>query len=121
MLVRSLVSLSRALLFAALTVALVATGFGHRIATPQDQALVLTLATGATSADFCGDTGPDDHAGQDCLACQITGTAALPPRSAALAALVPSPAAPITPPRDRRIPVAAVDPAHRPQGPPALA
>ena len=115
-----LARLHRLALLVALAVSLTATGFAHRAPSAQDQALVTALAMGAGVADFCGDM-PKGHAkaGTDCLACQITGSADLPPFAAAplpaglvlLAALAPPAEAPAGPgPRD---------PGHSPQGPPA--
>jgi hypothetical protein len=72
--------LYRTLLLVALTVALVGTGFAHRVTAVEDQALAFVLATGATAADICDDATPgDDHRGPSCLACQIAGGADLPP------------------------------------------
>ena len=84
MLVRVILSLHRAMLLATLFVALVATGFAHRMPTPQDEALAFALANGASLADICGDSGGDDHRGGECLACQISGSADLPPAAQTL-------------------------------------
>lgn len=71
--------LHRTLLLVALTVALVGTGFAHRVTAAEDQVLAFVLATGATAADICDDATPgDDHRGPSCLACQIAGGADLP-------------------------------------------
>ena len=79
MLVKAILSLHRAALVAALAVALVATGIGHRLPSDQEEALAFALANGLTAQDFCGDM-PGDAAktGLHCLACQITGGSDLP-------------------------------------------
>jgi hypothetical protein len=76
--------LHRGLLLVALTIALVGTGFAHRVTTADDQVLAFVLATGATAADICDDATPgDDHRGPSCPACQIAGGADLPAANAA--------------------------------------
>lgn len=72
--------LHRIALLIALTIALVGTGFAHRLSLQDDELLAFVLATGATAADICDDATPgDDHRGPSCLACQIAGGADLPP------------------------------------------
>lgn len=52
------IPLRRMALLVLVTVALVATGFAHRMPTPDSQALEIALANGLTAADLCGDTAP---------------------------------------------------------------
>ncbi len=79
MLTQTLIRMHRLVLLVSLTVALVATGFGHRMPAPSDAALAFALANGATAADFCGDDLDGDGVRDPhCLACQIAGTADLP-------------------------------------------
>jgi hypothetical protein len=81
--------LHRLALLVALAVSLTATGFAHQIEAPdQAAAKAFALANGATAADLCGNgTSGDSHADARCLACQIAGTAGLPPASGALSDL----------------------------------
>jgi hypothetical protein len=73
-------SLQRLLVLAALTVALVATGFAHRLPSADDAALQAFLLTGGDLADLCSDADGDGRADHDdCPACQIAGGADLPP------------------------------------------
>ncbi|MBL9053299.1 MAG: hypothetical protein JNN02_06170 [Tabrizicola sp.] len=107
-------------LMALLTVALVATGFAHRMPSQEDQALELAVANGLTAADLCGDTTPGKaHAGPHCLACQIAGTADLPPDLSDLQDLDLVFLATISAPRESRLVARVLDPANSPQGPPA--
>jgi hypothetical protein len=120
MLVKAILSLHRAVLLAALTLALVATGFAHRMPGAQDGALALALANGVSLEDFCGD-GPDGKArgGAPCLACQISGSADLPPAQDTLIRLELAFAAATIAPRESRAVARTLDPANAPQGPPA--
>ena len=121
MLVRVILSLHRAMLLATLFVALVATGFAHRMPTPQDEALAFALANGASLADICGDSGGDDHRGGECLACQISGSADLPPAAQTLIDLELAFHAAVIASRESRAQGRVVDSANRPQGPPVAA
>lgn len=111
--------LHRVALLVAVSVALVATGYGHRMPTAQDQALVSALANGATLADFCG-TNPDQGGGHEvpCLACQITASAHAPGLPSALIDLELAVAVQLIAPLDRHAILRPSDPANRPQGPP---
>lgn len=112
--------LHRVALLVTLTVALAATGMAHRLPTAQDQALAFALANGASLADFCGDVpGGDAHPAPDCVACQITAGADLPPGGGGFDLLPRVLIAGLTAPRPSPVLVPTVDPAHRPQGPPA--
>ena len=119
MLVRLVLSLHRVVLLAALTVALVGTGFAHRVAAPQDDALAFALANGISLADICGDDlDAGRHAGAECQACQIAGAADLPPLTGVRIDLELAFHAAVVAPREVRSILHAPDPAHRPQGPP---
>ena len=110
--------LHRAVLLAVLTVALVATGFAHRMQADQDEALAFALQNGVSLADICGDLGKTPHSGSECQACQISGTADLPPLTGARIDLELAFHADVIAPREIRAVALSVDPAHRPQGPP---
>ena len=119
MLVKPLLSLHRVVLFAALTLALVATGFAHRMPGAQDEAVAYAVANGLSLADLCGgDFGDAGAHAPPCLACQIAGSADLPPASGHLIRLELAFHARIIAPRESRAVAAVLDPAHTPQGPP---
>lgn len=119
MLARLAHSLHRVILLVALTFALVGTGFAHRIAAPKDDALAYALANGISLADICGsDLKGAPHAGTDCQACQIAGTADLPPLTRARIDLELAFEATLGAPQEIRSVRRATDPAHRPQAPP---
>lgn len=119
MLGKAFLSLHRVLLLAALTVALVATGFAHRTPSAADQALVVALANGATLADLCADgEAGDQHQGPGCLACQIAGAADLPPMPGDLQRLDLVFLATVTAPRESRVALRVLDLSNAPQGPP---
>lgn len=113
-----LLTVQRLAITLALAVALIATGFAHRVPAPQDPALAFALANGATLADFCGDDPGTGAHGVDCLACQITGSA-VPPAPGPLVALELAFHAKVTAPRKTRALARILDPGHGPQGPPA--
>lgn len=112
------IRLLRMALLALVTLALVATGWGHRAPSSSDEALAFMAATGATPADFCGDIGGDPHRDPLCQACQIAGGVDLPPLPGAI--LVPK--LQVGPARLWPNQVVAIlqarDLAHPPQGPP---
>jgi hypothetical protein len=119
MVMMPLIRLHRLVLLVTLTVALVATGFGHRMPAPQDEALTFALANGATLADFCGDDiGGDGIRDPHCLSCQIVGTADLPTGQQTLIDLNLAFVAATVAPRESRARARVLDPAHTPQGPP---
>lgn len=120
MLTQLLHQFHRLALLVTLAVALTATGFAHHIpAADQAAAQAFALANGATAADLCGDATPgESHADARCLACQIAGTAALPPALGALSdvdftALSRSPA-----PRESRAVARRLNLSYAPQAPP---
>ncbi len=119
MLGKAILTLHRALLLVALTVALVATGFAHRLPSTADQGLALALANGATLQDLCADGSADDqHQGPGCLACQIAGGADLPPALGDLQKLDLVFLAEVTAPRESRTSPRVLDLSNAPQGPP---
>ena len=119
MLVKPRFSLHRVALFVALTLALVATGFAHRMPLVQDEAVAYALANGVPLADLCGsDPGEDGFHAPPCAACQISGSADLVPASGLLIRLELAFHARIIASRESRAVAAVLDPAHTPQGPP---
>ncbi len=124
MLVKAFRNLHRAALVAALALALVATGFGHRLLVPQsatqEVALAFAFANGVPPADFCGSTGGDSRSDPLCLACQISGGADLPPVAETQVDLCPAMTAQVVAPRESRAPARVRDPGHAPQGPPLV-
>jgi hypothetical protein len=120
MMTQALIRMHRLALLVTLTVALVATGFGHRMPAPQDEALAFALANGATLADFCGDDVDGDGVRDPhCLACQIAGAADLPSGTQSLIDLELAFVAATVAPRESRALARVLDPANAPQGPPA--
>jgi len=115
----AVLSLQRLVLVAALTVALVATGFAHRMPSTTDAFLTAYALQTGDIADLCGDLDGDglaDHA--DCPACRIVGSADLPPttqtqRNADLAFV-----AKVIAPRESRAVRLVLDPAHGLRAPP---
>ena len=119
MLVSALSTLHRVLVLVALTVALTATGFAHRMPTADDEALAFAIANGVTLADLCaGDRDGDGQRDVHCMACQIAGSADLPPATPGLIDLELAFVAQVVAPRESRAVAAVLDPSHAPQGPP---
>ncbi len=118
--IRFLVSLHRAALVAAIAIALVATGFAHRMPTAaEDGALAFALQNGISSGDLCGgDPGKSPHPGSECQACQITGAVHLPPLTGVRIDVELAFHAAGIAPLEIRGAARSIDPAHRPQGPP---
>jgi len=121
MLRQAIIRLHRSLILVVLAVALVATGFAHRAPSQTENAVAAMLLAGGSLADLCGDRDPDGAPGHgDCLACQITAAADLPPTSGVAHDLGLVLLAKVAAPRaDRAIP-RRLDPAHGPQGPPTV-
>jgi hypothetical protein len=121
MLRQAAIRVHRTLILAVLAVALVATGFAHRAPSQTENAVAAILLAGGSLADLCGDRGPDSAPGHaDCLACQITAAADLPPATGAVLDLAHVMLAKVAAPRaDCAIP-RRLDPAHGPQGPPTV-
>lgn len=111
-------ALHRVALLVALTVALVATGFAHRVQADQEEALAFALQNGVSLSDICGDMGKSLHPGTECQACQIAGAVDLPKLTGPRIDLELAFQAEVVAPREVRALVHPVDPAHRPQGPP---
>ena len=104
---------------AALTVALVATGFAHRLPSTDDAALSAYALAGGDIADLCGDLDGDglpDHG--DCPACQIAGGADLPPTALTLRDADLAFVAQVVAPRESRAVRAVLDPARGLRAPP---
>ena len=119
MVVKALSSLHRVLLLLALTVALTATGFAHRMPTDQDGALAFALANGADASDFCGGAVGGDRAKTlHCPACQIMARGDIPPESTTMINMEFAFHAPVRAPRLALAFRSIQDPAHRPHGPP---
>lgn len=119
MLSRAFTTLHRALLLLALTVALTATGFAHRVPSAQDEALAYALANGVTLADLCGgNLDGKGHPAPPCLACQIAGSADLPPLTPGVIDLELAFVARVIAPLESRAVARVLDPAHSPQAPP---
>lgn len=120
MLVRTVMPRVRMALLAVLTLALVATGWAHRVPEVPDEALAFMAATGATVADFCGEGGGAKHADPLCQACQIAGGAALPSPAEVMLALDLQVGETGFQPRDRASVARILDHSHAPQGPPVV-
>lgn len=119
MLAQILIRAHRMVLLAVFTVALVATGFAHRMPAPSDEALAFLIANGATPDDFCADDlGGDGARDPHCLACQIAGSADMPPVVQTRISLELAFHAAVVAPQETRALNQSRDPAHRPQGPP---
>jgi hypothetical protein len=119
MVVTALSSLHRALVLLALTVALTATGFAHRMPSAQDGAVAFAIANGVTLADLCaGDLDGDGHRDPHCMACQIAGSADLPPATPGLIDLELAFVASVIAPSESRAVARVLDPSHTPQAPP---
>jgi hypothetical protein len=119
MMVRVFFSLHRVALLVALTVALVATGFAHRMPSAQDEAVTYALANGLSLADLCaGDLDGDGQRDPHCMACQIAGSAGLPPAAPGLIDLEVAFVARVIAPRENRAVARVLDPAHGLRAPP---
>lgn len=115
----AVLSLRRLALLAVLTVALVATGFAHRMPSTDDASLTAYVLAGGDLAELCGDLDGDglpDHS--DCPACQITGNADLPPASLTLRAADLAFVAQVVAPRESRAVRMVLDPARGLRAPP---
>ena len=108
----------RMALLALVTLALVATGWAHRMPDASDEALAFLTVTGATTADFCGDVGGSAHADPLCQACQIAGGLDLPPLAGAVVPLDLRIAKAALRPDHGVVVARALDLSHAPQGPP---
>jgi hypothetical protein len=118
--IQLLVCLHRSVLVAVIAVALVATGFGHRMTTAADEAaLAYAVQNGINLSDLCaGDPGDAAHPGMDCQACQITGSANLPPLTGVRIDVELAFHSAVVAPLEVKGAAHILDRAHRPQGPP---
>lgn len=104
-------------LVALLTLALVATGFGHRMPTVQDAQLEIIAQMGGLTeicADLNGDGIPDD----ECPVCHLTGSADLPPATSSAKRADLAFVAEIVAPRESRAIRVVLDPARGLRAPP---
>lgn len=108
----------RMALLALLTLALVATGWAHRVPEASGEALAFMAATGATAADFCGEVGGGKRADPLCQACQIAGGADLPPRAGVVRLLAMQAGDCALRPQDGVVLARVLDLSRTPQGPP---
>lgn len=103
----------------ALTVALVATGFAHRVPTVADAMLESYVLSGGDLADLCVDADGDgipDHS--DCPACHIVAVADLPAADLAVHDADLAFSAKVVAPRESRALRAVLDPARGMRAPP---
>lgn len=115
-----LMTLHRVVLFATVLVALVATGFAHRMPDVSDDAIEYALQNGISLSDLCGDDlEKSSHSAATCEACQITCASDLPPLTGMAIDLELAFHASVIAPREVRALPSSSDPAHQPQGPPA--
>jgi hypothetical protein len=118
--IRLLVNLHRSALVAAIAVALCATGFAHRLSNVQEKALVVALEVWGGSGDFCGsDPSGRAHHPDVCLACQVIGSALLPPLAEAARSGLPPILVKVSAPRENRSVARVLDVSRASQGPPA--
>lgn len=104
-------------LVALLTLALVATGFGHRMPTAQDAQLEVIAQMGGL-ADICADLNGDGIPDDDCPVCHLTGSADLPPAMPSVRRADLSFVAAVVAPRESRAIRAVLDPARGLRAPP---
>lgn len=112
-------SLRRLMILAALSIALVATGFAHRIPSADETAMQAFLVAGGEPSILCGEMDGDglpDHG--DCPACQIVGGADLPPSTLGLHDTELIFVAAVVAPRESRAVRGVLDPARGLRAPP---
>lgn len=112
--------LCRMAAFCLLTLALLATGFAHRAPSAQDKALQSAWAmAGGNWSGICGDAGDDGApAHVKCPACQLAGSADLPPAPASVQDTVPRLLAVLATPAPEAPVRPVLDPAHGSRAPP---
>jgi hypothetical protein len=121
MLVKARLSLYRVALVVALAVALIATGFAHRMPAPSDANLAFAVANGASLDDLCAkDPGDGPQGDPHCQACLIVGAADLPQATPGVVDLNLVVLARGVVPRESCALASALDPAHSAQGPPVV-
>jgi hypothetical protein len=85
----------------------------------QDEAVTYALANGLSLADLCaGDLDGDGQRDPHCMACQIAGSAGLPPAAPGLIDLEVAFVARVIAPRENRAVARVLDPAHGLRAPP---
>lgn len=107
------------LLVAFLTLALVATGFSHRVLSSDDVALQSYVLSGGDLADLCADANGDglpDH--MECPACHIVAAMDLPDAELSLQAADFVFVAKVVAPRESRALRTVLDPARGMRAPP---
>ena len=104
-------------LVALLTLALAATGFGHRMPTAQDAQLEVIAQMGGL-AEICADLNGDGIPDDDCPVCHLTGGAALPPATPSFIRADLAFVAEVAAPRESRAIRAVLDPARGLRAPP---
>jgi hypothetical protein len=111
--------LTRFALVVAFAIALIATGFGHRIPSQADAAVEAYVLAGGDLADLCAGADVDglpDHG--DCPACHIVATAELPEASLTLHDADLVFVAKVVAPRQSRAVRMVLDPARGMRAPP---
>jgi hypothetical protein len=109
----------RIVLIFALTVALVAAGYGHRMPSANDSMIEAFLLSGGSLADLCADTNGDglpDHG--DCPACHIVASAGLPDAGLTFHEADLAFVAKVVAPRENRAVRVVLDPARGMRAPP---
>ncbi|MEZ5796772.1 MAG: hypothetical protein R3D63_04335 [Paracoccaceae bacterium] len=112
-------TIQRLFILVAVTVALVATGFGHRMPTENDAALQAYVLAGGDLGDLCADTEGDglpDHG--DCPVCHIVATVDLPASNLTLHDADLAFVAEVVAPRESRAVRNVLDPARGMRAPP---
>lgn len=105
-------------LVALLTLALGATGFGHRMPADADLALEAYALMGGSLADLCADLNGDGIPDDDCPVCHLTAGADLPPAMPAVKPADLAFVAQVIAPRENRAVRAVLDPARGLRAPP---
>lgn len=106
-------------LIALLTVALVATGFAHRLPSASDLTIEAYALAGGDISDLCGEQGADDKVThRDCPACHIVGSAMFPDAQPTIAEVDYVFVATVVAPRESRAVRAVLDPARGMRAPP---
>ena len=119
MLVSAVLRVKGMVLLAVLTVALVATGFAHRLPGAQDVAVQTFVAAGGALADLCGATSDKgDVVHPDCPACHIASNLMPAPGTPTVRAADLIFVATVVAPRESRALRHVPDPSRSSQSPP---
>lgn len=114
-----LLRVKKMVLLAILSVALVATGFAHRLPNLQDLSAQAYVTAGGTLSDLCGDmTGKGDALRPDCPACHIASNLMPAPGMPTVTAADLVFVAAVVAPRESRALRHVPDPARSSQSPP---